>query len=272
MGKAGKKNYPPELVEYITEHAGEGTLPWMQDQVRELFGIDMTYGAIKGFYANRKLHAKKIKGRQGPKGQRTFPLHVAEYIRDNYKGKGPTEMSQEIAKVFGIEKTPQQMKIYYHNQGYNSGMTGRFVKGQQSHNKGKKASPETVERIRQSGTMFQKGQRPKNTKPIGAESKIDGYWKVKVAEPNKWQLKSRYEWERLHGEKLGRDDVIVFLDGNPDNFKPENLAKISRAELCRYNKNGLRTPDPEVNAAAVALAKLQTVAGKRRKKNGKDNN
>ena len=271
MGKAGKKNYPPELVEYITEHAGEGSLPWMQDQVRELFGIDMTYSAIKSFYSNRKLRAKRT-GSRGAAGQKTFPLHVAEYIRDNYKGKGPTEMSQDLANLFGIEKTPTQIKTYYHNHGYNSGVTGRFVKGQESTMKGKKHSPEAMEKLRASGTMFQKGQRPKNTKPIGAESKIDGYWKVKIAEPNRWQLKSRYEWERLHGEKLGRDDVIVFLDGNTDNFKPENLAKLSRAELCRYNHGGIRTPDPEVNAAAVALAKLQTVAGKRRKKNGEDNN
>jgi len=54
---------------------------------------------------------------------------------------------------------------------------------------------------------------------------------------------------------------------NPDNFDPDNLVKVSRAELARINQDKLRGADPEINMAAVNLARLKTLAKNKQKKN-----
>lgn len=256
------RRYGPNIRAYIEKHSEEGSLDWMRGEVRERFGVVMTYAQIKSYYANHKIHAKRG---QANRGQRTFPPDVARFIEKNCTGRTKREMCEELRKRYGIEKTPAQLKSYYANNRLRNGLDGKFKKGQTPPNKGKPLPDEVKEKIK--GTQFRKGQRPHNAQPIGSESKIDGYWKIKIGEPNIWQLKSRHEWERIHGEKLGPDDVILFLDMNPDNFDPDNLVKVSRAELARINQDKLRGADPGINMAAVNLARLKTLAKNKQKKN-----
>ena len=61
------------------------------------------------------------------------------------------------------------------------------------------------------------------------------------------------------------------MDGNRLNLDPENLRKIKRAELARYNQDHLYGDDPEMNEVALNIAKLKTVKTMReRRKNGTD--
>ena len=256
------RRYGPDIRAYIEKHCGEGSLDWMRGELRERFGVAMTYQQIKTYYANHKFHAKRGAANRG---QKTFTPEVAKYIEDNCWGRSYSDMAELLRKNFGVEKTPQQLKFYYRNHKLRTGLTGKFTKGHAPANKGKKLPPEIREKLKP--TQFKKGHRPFNAQPVGAESKIDGYWKVKIAEPNRWQLKSRHEWERIHGEKLKPDDVILILDNNPDNFEPDNLVKITRADLARVNQDRLRGDNPELNMAAVNLARLKTLAKYKQKKN-----
>lgn len=258
------RRYSPQVIEFIGKRSGDGSIDWMRGEVRERFGIVMTYGQLKSLYSNHKFHAKPGAGQRK---QRTFPPHVAKYIEDNAHGKTWAEMSGILRKEFGIEKTPAQLKGYYNNHKIRTGTTGQFKKGHESPWKGKKLPPEWAGKNR--STQFKKGNIPPNTQPVGSESKIDGYWKVKIAEPNVWQLKSRHEWERIHGEKLKPGEKILFLDKNTDNFAPENLVKVTDAELSSINRDNLRGADPELNMAAVNLARLKIKA--RDKKRGRKN-
>jgi len=254
MGR--RRNYSPKVLGYIEKHCGEGSLDWMRGELAERFGIRLDYSQIKNLYANHKFHAKPGAGNRK---QRTFPPDVAKYIAENSKGVGSQEMADRLRDLYGIECTREKIRYYRRNQGITSGVDTKFRKGQPSHNKGQ-AAPLHVRKAMEP-TMFRKGNRPHNTQPVGTRVKTtDGYWKIKVAEPNKWQLLSRYEWERIHGEKLKPDELVLFLDHNPDNFSPDNLVKLTRAELARLNQDNLRGADKDLNMAAVNIARLKTRA------------
>lgn len=257
MGK--RRTYSPQVIEFIGKRSGDGSIEWMRGEIRERFGIVMTYGQLKSLYANHKFHAKPGAGQ---KKQRTFPPAVAKYIEDNCRGKSWADMAELLRGQFGIVKTPQQLKGYYNNHNLRTGTLGRFEKGHEPFYKGKKLPPEVIEKTR--ATQFKKGNRPQNAQPVGSESKVDGYWKVKIAEPNVWQLKSRHEWERIHGEKLRPSDKVLFLDKNADNFAQDNLVRVTAAELARINQDNLRGDNQELNMAAVNLARLKTKAKEKR--------
>lgn len=256
------RRYGPNVRAYIEKHSGEGSLEWMRGKLRERFGVAMTYSQIKSYYANHKIHAKPGAGNRG---QRTFPHEAERYIREHAAGRTKKEMCEELRKRFGIEKTPAQLKSFYANNKIRTGVNTKFKPGHVPANKGKPLPDEVKEKCR--ATQFKPGNRPPNVQPVGSESNVDGYWKIKVKEPNIWQLKSRHEWERIHGEKLRPDEAVLFLDKNPDNFSPDNLVKVTRAELARINQDNLRGEDPELNMAAVNLARLKTLAKDKQKKN-----
>ncbi|MCL2666007.1 MAG: HNH endonuclease, partial [Defluviitaleaceae bacterium] len=109
-------------------------------------------------------------------------------------------------------------------------------------------------------TMIKKGHRPNNALLVGTKRKDDdGYWKVKTAEPNHWELIHVQTWERAHG-KRPPGHKIFFLDGNRDNCELENLACVTDAQHLAITRNNLRSPDPELTAAGVLAAKILTKA------------
>lgn len=107
----------------------------------------------------------------------------------------------------------------------------RFRPGQVPYNKGKKMSAEMYEKAK--GTMFKKGQKPANYKPIGSERiNVDGYVEVKVADPGIWELKHRVIWEKANGP-IPKGYNIQFRNRNSQDVRLENLYMISKADQVR---------------------------------------
>lgn len=110
---------------------------------------------------------------------------------------------------------------------------GQFKKGHPPSNKGKTwdeyMPPEKQKLARR--TCFKKGRNPHNKRPVGYERKDrkQGYWLVKVAEPNVFRFKHRVLWEQHHGP-IPKGMNITFIDGNPDNITIENLRMESMKE------------------------------------------
>lgn len=184
-----------------------------------------------------------------------------EFLREFIPGHEEAEIREAFKEKFGIELTKYKVKNFKNAYKVKSGTHGgRFQKGQESWNKGRKMTKEQYKKAEP--TMFKKGQIPLNKREVGSErTDRDGYVLVKVAEPNKWRLKQRVMYEEYHNDKLTPNDVIVFLDNNRENFAQENLVKLTRAELARYNQDNLKTDNPDYNMTAVILAKLKTKTG-----------
>lgn len=190
---------------------------------------------------------------------------MVAYMMEIIPGHEEYQIKELFQERFGILLTESQIgcfKSKYHIRSGTHG--GRFAKGFTPHNKGKKMSAETYRKVK--GTMFKKGNIPNNHREVGSERiTVDGYVEIKVAEPNKWKLKSRYLYEQYHNVKLTKSDVIIFLDGNRLNLDIDNLFLISRAALARFNQDKLYSDNPEMTKAAALMAELKTKARKKRK-------
>lgn len=144
---------------------------------------------------------------------------------------------------------------------------GQFQKGQASWNKGKtwdefmsKAGQENSRK-----TTFKKGNIPANHKEVGSERlNVDGYWEIKIAEPNKWTLKQKFIWEKANG-KAPKGFNVIFADGNRNNFNIENLLLVSDEELLRLNRDGLYLNNKELTESGLVLTKLKINLNKKLK-------
>ncbi len=186
---------------------------------------------------------------------------MKQFILDNYKGRYNQELADLFNQKFNTNITSRTIKSYKANNKLNSGLTGKFRKGQIPHNKGKKMPKEVYEKVKH--TMFAKGNVPPNHRPVGSERiSKDGYIEVKVAEPNKWRLKQRVVYEEAKG-KIPEGCPIIFLDGNKRNFDIDNLRCITRSELLYLNCNGLNNSN-EITETGILMARLDRAKNKKK--------
>lgn len=146
------------------------------------------------------------------------PGHLTNEIIELYKQKYGEEMSKW--KVQGLKKT---YKLY-------SNVNTQFKKGECQ------------------GSQY--------FSPIGSERKIqNGNILVKIAEPNVWKLKHRYIYENKYG-KIPKNKMIIFLDGNKNNFDINNLKLIDRNEHLIAIKKDLYFNNKELTETGIIIAKL----------------
>lgn len=181
----------------------------------------------------------------------------------------PGHHTWETAKAFSERFRPitrMQVKSFSHNNHVSSGFRGS--EGMPAWNKGKhfKASGRAIE------TQFKPGRMPPNWRPVGSERVTkDGYIEIKVSEPKTWMLKQRLVWERANGT-VGKNEIIVFLDGNRLNCDLENLRCVNRSIHGVINHLHLTYCDAQTFETACAIAKLSKVtrAAKKRRKRRND--
>lgn len=194
-----------------------------------------------------------------------------EFIRGIYPYYPNKVVAKMVTDKFGFEISASNLTNIKLKYGIPDKMipnSGIFQKGQVPWNKGKKMPDETKEKVKK--TWFKKGMIPKNHKPIGSTRiTVDGYKEIKIAEPNEWQLYARYLWEKEHGEKLTPNDVIIYADGDKENFDIDNLVKINRANLIHLNRNNLIFNEPELTKAGVNVSKIVEKINKLKRKEKK---
>lgn len=242
--------YPAGMVEWIRDYYMQMPLPELTAQCNSKFSTNLSNKAMSSL--------KKRYGLTGAPRARVysqiFPPEICEYIEANYEGVGHQAMADKIREEFGQEYTKQQIKSFYANHNLNSGLTGHFEKGQPSHNKGVKMSPEVYEKAK--ATMFKPGSRPHNALPVGTIVLATiGYYKEKIAEPDTWEFCHIKAWKEVHGE-IPEGMMVSFKDGNRENWNIENLILISKAENGYLNSNHMRSDVAEVTESAAVLAKL----------------
>ena len=261
--------YSPEVHAFIRENVAGRTARELAVLTNERFGTEFTANSMKAYKSNHKLRSGTPRGT--PKGtpSKAFPAEIRAYIWEHFRGVGPKKMAEDLNQTFGTSYTKDQIKGYYSNNGLNSGLTGRFEKGHESHNKGRKgwSAPGTE------ATRFKSGNLPHNIKPIGWERKgADGYVYVKVRmRPSRpdcndnFVAKHRLIWEEAHGP-IPDGHVVIFKDGDRGNFALDNLALVSKAENQILNRRRLRSTDPALTEAGIAAAKVLAAVYRRRKK------
>ena len=263
-----RAKYTPEMMQFIREYAPGHWFYEIVDAVYEKFGVKISQSGIKSKL--QRLHvstnAKQVRGMKELAHRLTTPEQdklVIEKFHD--KKSGSYKEVQAFLLSLGVDLTIDQVKSYLDRRKIRLGVYGYFPKGHEPANKGKKMPPDVYEKCK--ATMFRAGERPPTWKPVGSERiSVDGYIEIKVAEPNKWKIKARYLWEQAAGEKLSRNDSIVYLDGDKQNLELSNLAKISRSDLARMNQNHLFYENQELTKIGITIAKLLGAKGRAKRK------
>jgi hypothetical protein len=185
-----------------------------------------------------------------------YSIEEIDFLKNYTPGHSYNDITKKFNETFNLDLTLKQISSTLKRYGFCNGLDCQFKKGQTAYNKGSKMSRETYEKVK--ATMFKKGNKPAQTKPIGSERiNRDNYIEIKLSESGRWKLKHIYIWEQVNG-KLPENHCIIFLDSNIRNFDINNLKCVSRAENLFLNNNKLRFNDSELTNTAVNVARLNT--------------
>ena len=246
------QRFPEEVHDFIRNNVAGRTAQELADMTNAAFGTNFTASSMKSYKANHKLRSGTPCGL--PKGRATemYPAEVAAYIQANYKGTSYADMATQLKEVFGRDYTPAQIMGYYKNHKLNSGLTGRFEKGDIPPNKGRKGY---VAPGSEKG-WFQKGSTPWDTVPVGTiVTKTDGYlWKKIDDKPGvwlqNWKQLHLLIWEEAHGRLPGdlqRQEPAELRPGEPGPGEPGGKRSYEqlRAALRERGPHRDRHPDRE---------------------------
>ena len=225
------------------------------DEFEKTFGIRLTLAQVKSYRGNHHINSGTPHHPGYGLPTKKYPKEVHEYILAHYYGCGPTEMSEKLNQMFGTSYTPKNLKCFYAKMHLDSGERGHFPPGHIPPNKGKKGMQMHPNAVK---TQFKKGHTPANKMAIGTVwRKDDGYLWRKIGEGCRdWKQEHRIIWEEAYGP-IPKGGILIFLDGDRENVKLENLALIDKSINAIMNKKGLRSDDPELTRVGIQLATLQ---------------
>lgn len=262
--------YTEEHVSYLREISEGRYNDEITDMFNAKFGLDLTVVAISSLKKRNRI-SSNLFCKSKPEKIALTTKEQDDYMRSIAKGKTAEELRQILFDKFGIQFSASQMKNYRSRKGIVTGLDCRYKKGCVPVNKGKKMPSEVYARC--SATMFKKGRKPNNWKPVGSErvESKDGYILVKVAEPNKWKPKHIVIWEQANGP-VPAGYKIMFADQNKRNFNLDNLLLISKGESAQLNKNRMVFKDAELTKTGLNLIRLKMKLYRRKNENNENDN
>ena len=93
-----------------------------------------------------------------------------------------------------------------------------------------------------------------------------GMIKVKVGQPSQWEHKQRVMYKKYHNCELTRDDFIIFLNQDRNDFSKENLFKVSRRESAMLaGVRKMTSTNKELTKLGILTARLMLKAKEVRK-------
>lgn len=185
-----------------------------------------------------------------------------DFFREFVPGHTCKEIQAEFCKRFNKPITLNQVTGYLKRNSLKNGLNGKFKKGNIPRYKDVKGHCSKGSEK----SWFKKGNIPENCKSVGTERlDRDGYVEIKISEPNKWQRKHRYLWEKENG-KIPKGMVLIFKDNNKLNIDLDNLILISRAENMKINSRGDSVFTGQAKETVVNLIRLENVIKNKRMK------
>jgi hypothetical protein len=163
-----------------------------------------------------------------------YPHHSTKYIAEllgvTISKVYNTAWNAKVKKSAEYMLTPESGRIIVPN------VATQFKPGHTPKNKGQKMSTEIYEKV--APTMFKKGNKPHNTKPIGtinirADKTGRLYQYIKIKDSH-WDLLQRHIWTKANGE-IPKGTVVNFIDGNFMNCELSNLQLKTRGEMAIMN-------------------------------------
>lgn len=178
------------------------------------------------------------------------------FLREYYTNHSRQETYERFVAKFGCaDLTKEAMVAMIKKMGLNNIFTTTFEKGHVPWQKGRPLTPEQRKKLEP--TMFKKGHKTHNHLPVGTIAKPGGtFWRIKVAEPDKWEPLHHHIYEKVYGP-IPEGSVVGFADGDENNLMPENLyCTTKRISGVMNLKLGPRAKTKEQIEVDIAIAKL----------------
>ena len=236
----GQEHYPrkpftKEQNEFLKTHA----LGKPYEQLAELFNqqFSTTYGRLAISKRCRRLGVTN--GRTVP---RPYTDEQIQFLREHADGMNYDELSDIFDEYFGTSTNANRIGDLCRRYGFTNGLDCRYTEGH----------------------ITNLGRKFDHALPDGSE-KIGVTDYVMIKHKGKWRTKHSVIWEEAHNKPIPEGHKIIFGDNNKRNFDISNLHCVSRSELAILITRKLKSDDPELAKAGVALAGLYATINKRRK-------
>ena len=219
-----KPVFTPDEEKYLLENIEGKSSTEIIDAIKIKFNKDIVVTQLDSW-----KHKHKIKSNVS---NALFNSIEKKFLMENILNKTSFELAQLFNNEFNRSITPKQIRRWKQNN-----------------------------RIRSEvNTKFKSGKEHLNYKPIGSETTVNVNGKkitfVKIREPNIWERKKRYLYEKNIG-KIPEGNRVIFLDGNTNNFNLNNLSLVSKKEqqtMCLFS---LYFNDKELTKTGLLITKLK---------------
>lgn len=262
-----------EQMAWVAERYADTTNAELVEQLQDEFGITLTRDKIAAWARRQGLRkSEETMQRTRAEGWRKFTDEMCDFVREFVPGHVYPETAAEFERRFGWRISKTQYKNLMHRLGVRSGVKGYgcFEKGHEPPNKGKTwddyLSPETQQKIRESGNLFVKGQKSHNEYHELLDTRQDksGTWiyvKPRDAKYSAqfWISYSRFVWMQANGREFPVDCRCVHCNHDKDDFRPENLMAVPNdvyGIVTSGTGNSLEYWDRESLKRAIVHAKL----------------
>ena len=164
-----------------------------------------------------------------------------EFLRNNVKGTPYKKLTEMFNKEFKTDISVERIVGISKHYKLRNGINPRFKKGCSNSTGG-----------------FKKNNIPHNTRVLYSErTNKNGYVEIKVGQPNVWKSKQVYVWEKVNNREIPENHVVIFLDGNNQNFNIDNLKLIHKKELISLNRKRMLTKDRKINECCLSFVRLE---------------
>lgn len=210
----GARPYTNEQNEWLIQHAG--TMPYkdLTELFNKEFGTNKKDRAIAK-YCHKHLHVIV--------GANTFTkIKNMDYLIELYKNNINLAM-KEIAQIFN-----EKFGTNYSTDGLESALRRRG--------------------IRKTDLGHIRGNTHNESPLLSVRLNSNGMEMIKVRQGTKdkhyqdgWVTLASYKWEQYHGQKLAKNEFVLFVNNDKRDYRPENLVKVTKGEylyLCQNHMIG----------------------------------
>lgn len=235
-----KRQYFAEHIEFLRTGYQIMNVRNLTVAFNEKFGMDKPESAISTLlYKNKITCGRKGNDKLIENRHKLLTKEQDAFVRASYKRMPTHGVTDALNKKFCTDFGVNQIEAYINNHRILSGRTG----------------------------CFEKGNVPATIKPLYSERlSKDKLIEIKVPIPHErkgtatqYMPKQRWVYEQHFGP-IPDGHVVSFRDGDRENFAPENLIALSRAEMLRLNQNGYRDIHDDLKPSVLVLSRLQAKA------------
>lgn len=204
---------------YKRHNYTEEEVEWLKENVYGVRHEELAKRFNERFGTNvNRYNIRNMLTRRGIKNglnQSDLTKEMKQFVFDNYKGISNQELADKLNEKFGTNFNARKFMDFKWANGLKSGYQYKpWMDWEKEH--------------------------------LGETLRKDGYTYIKIHKT--WYPKQRYVYEQHYGE-LKKGDVILFKDGDKENFDIDNLIKVNKNILGRVAC--LMTDDKEINNSII---------------------